>query len=70
MTKVSRPLAFLACLAAMAAAAAPAGDGAHGAPIRAIAEVMKERPLAEVDGILRAWALEKSEEFASVLPID
>jgi mannose-6-phosphate isomerase-like protein (cupin superfamily) len=55
---------FATCAAA--ADAAP-GVAAHDAPVRSIAEVMAQPPLIAIDNSLRAWAVEKSEDFGVVL---
>lgn len=67
MTKALRSFVLPTLLAAMPAVAAPPGDTAHGAPVRAIAEVMNEQPMVEIDRVLRAWSLERSENFGVVL---
>jgi mannose-6-phosphate isomerase-like protein (cupin superfamily) len=49
------------------AAAGEAREGGHDDGVRALADVMSQQPLVEVENSLRAWAVEKSEDFGVVL---
>ena len=64
-----RSMMFVFVLLSAAAAADsrdPVPPGEHAA-VRAIADVMREPALIEVDGVLRGWLLERSNDFGVVL---
>lgn len=68
MTKARLIASLLLPLVAVAARAGedPAGPG-HNTGVRAVADVMSQPPLVAIENSLRAWAVEKSEDFGVVL---
>jgi mannose-6-phosphate isomerase-like protein (cupin superfamily) len=66
-TMAAKLLTLMLLLAASAGADGDAGDAGPGGGVRAIAEVMSQPPLVAIENSLRAWAIEKSEDFGVVL---
>ena len=65
-TRWSGLVVSCAAAAGARADAAAEGPGQNGGA-RAVADVMLQPPLVAIDKVLRAWALEKSEDFGVVL---